>query len=569
MTKADRVLVVDDIASNRHILVTHLKKQGISNVLQAENGREALEYLRTSPVDLVLLDVMMPEVDGFEVLEKMKKDENLRNIPVIMITALDDMKSAVKCIEFGAEDYLLKPFNAVLLRARVNACLEKKHLRDVEREYLRLYDFATGLPNRDLFLNQLADELRRWYRHRSLFGVLLIRLGRYQTILDSLGQGAGDAFLAAQGSRLKNQLPASALLARLGHNEFAVILNDLEHAADGNTWAQKIHQHLEKPLKIIDHEISGSVYIGLAFSPTGYNNPEHMLRDAGLAANQVEKRGGFQIFDQAMHKAAMKRLNLENDLRLALAGNQLLLYYQPIVSLGTQKIIGFEALIRWRHPQKGLVFPDEFISLAEETGFIVPMGTWVLEEACRQAAKWDLMPGDRRRLTIGVNVSAQQFTDKHFVNTVENALAKAQLEGSSLKLELTETALIDNPDQVQHVLSEVQKLNIKTALDDFGTGYCSLSYLHLFPFDTLKIDQSFVREIDMQQKNREIVHSTITLAHTLGMDVIAEGVETENEAQALAGMGCEYAQGLLYNAPLPVEDAEKLLLSTVSSASSP
>lgn len=559
MIKDAKILVVDDIASNRHIVVTYLKKQGISNIFQAENGRKALEHIRSNPTDLLLLDVMMPEVDGFEVLEQMKKDQDLRDIPVIMITALNDMDSTVKCIKFGAEDYLLKPFNKVLLQARVFACLEKKHLRDVEREYLRMYDFDTGLPNRDSFLNRLAEELQRWRRHPSLFSVLLIRLGKYQTILDSLGPGAGNDFLVAQVNRLQNQLPANAILARLRQNEFGVIINDHDHIADGTTWAHKIHQNLEKPLTIMDHEISGSVQIGLAFSSTGYNKPEDILRDVGLAANQVGKKSGFQMSDQAMHKKALKRLELETELSLALAEQQLLLYYQPIISLTTEKIIGFEALTRWLHPTKGLMLPDEFIFLAEETGLIIPMGTWVLEEACRQAARWYSMLGNGYRMTIGVNVSAQQFIEKNFVDTVRNALAKVQLEGSRLKIELTETAIIDNPDQVKHTLGEVQKLNVKTALDDFGTGYCSLSYLHYYPFDTLKIDQIFIRDIDKRQKNREIVHSTITLAHKLGMDVIAEGIETEKEAQTLHNMGCEYGQGMLYNSPLPVEDAEKLL----------
>ena len=560
MIKDAKILVVDDIASNRHIVVTYLKKQGISNIFQAENGHEALEHIRSNPTDLLLLDVMMPEVDGFEVLEQMKKDQDLRNIPVIMITALNDMDSTIKCIKSGAEDYLLKPFNKVLLQARVFACLEKKYLRDVEREYLRMYDFATGLPNRDLFLNQLTEELRRWQRHHSLFSVLLIRLGKYQTILDSLGLGAGNDFLVAQVNRLHNQLPANAVLSRLRQNEFAVMINDHNNAAEGSAWAQKIHQNLEKPLTIMDHEISGSVYMGLAFSSTGYKKPEDILRDAGLAANQVGKKSGFQIFDQAMHKEAMKRLELETDLSLALAEQQLLLYYQPIISLGTKKIIGLEALIRWLHPVKGLIPPDKFIFLAEETGLIIPMGTWVLEEACRQAARWYSMLGNGHRVTVGVNVSAQQFIEKNFVDKVKNALAKVQLEGSRLKIELTETAIIDNPDQVKHTLEEVQKLNVTTALDDFGTGYCSLSYLHYYPFDTLKIDQIFVKDIDKRQKNREIVNSTITLAHKLGMDVVAEGIETENEAQTLHSMGCEYGQGMLYNLPLPAEDAEKLLL---------
>jgi diguanylate cyclase (GGDEF)-like protein len=445
MIRDAKVLVVDDIASNRFILVSHLKKQGFSNILQAENGREALDLLQKDAIDMVLLDVMMPEVNGFEVLEKMKANEKLRDIPVIMITALDDMDSTVKCIESGAEDYLLKPFNAVLLQARVNACLEKKHLRDVEREYLRWYDSATGFPNRDLFLNRLSDELRHWQRHPSLFSVLLIRLSRFQMILDGLGQKAGDAFLVAQGKRLIQLLPAGTLLARLGNNDFALLLNDLDHAADGNTWAQTIHQNLSEPLRIRDHEMSGGIEIGLAFSSTGYMNPEDMLRDAGLAANQAGQKGGFQIFDEAMHKEAIKRIELESELKVALEKQQLLLYYQPIVILAAGRIIGFEALIRWDHPQKGLVPPDKFIPIAEETGLIISIGAWVLEEACGQAAEWSALLSREHPLTISVNVSAHQFIEKNFLAAVKSSLDKSRLESSRLKLELTETALIDNP----------------------------------------------------------------------------------------------------------------------------
>ncbi len=559
MTADNKVLVVDDIASNRFILVSHLKKQGISNITEAENGQQALEQLKTDKFDLVLLDVMMPEVDGYEVLEQMKEDKNLRNIPVIMITALDDMDSTVKCIESGAADYLLKPFNPVLFRARVGACLEKKHLRDVEREYLRLYDFTTGLPNRHFFLKQLGDELRRWQRLPSLFCVLLVRLGKHRMILDSLGREAGDTFLVAQGKRLEELLRSGTLLARVADNEFAVFMNDIDSAAASTALAQRIHRKLEKPLNILEHEISDNVNIGLAFSLTGYDSPEDMLRDAGLAANKVVQKGGYQIFDNAMHEEAMKRLDLESDLKLAISERQLRLFYQPIIAFASGKIVGFEALIRWKHPTKGIISPMEFIPLAEETGLIIPIGIWVMEEACRQVAEWDNLLPDKNRINIGVNVSAHQFTEVDFMDTVRNALDKAQLDGSGLKLELTETALIDNPDRVEHILTEVKKLNIKTALDDYGTGYCSLSYLHRFPFGTLKIDQSFVRNIEKKHKNHEIVHSTIALAHKLGMDVIAEGIETKKEAKALCNMDCDFGQGMLFQPPLPVEDAAKLL----------
>jgi EAL domain-containing protein (putative c-di-GMP-specific phosphodiesterase class I) len=260
-----------------------------------------------------------------------------------------------------------------------------------------------------------------------------------------------------------------------------------------------------------------------------------------------------------MHKKAVERLDLETELKKAIEEKQFVLFYQPIAMLTMGEIVGFEALIRWRHPDKGMVPPDDFIPLSEETGLVVPIGSWVLEEACRQAAEWNNLLGNERRIIIGVNVSAQQLREENFLDTLNNALVKAQLEGTSLKLELTETALIDNPDQVYHILSEVRKLDIKTAIDDFGTGYSSLSYLHRFPINTVKIDQSFIKHIEVQSKNYKIVQSTIELAHKLGMDVIAEGIENDKVADFLREMHCEYGQGWFFHHPLPAEDATKLL----------
>jgi len=554
-----KILIVDDYKNNRLILDTHLKSLGFSDILQAENGQVAFDMLNDNEFDLVLLDIMMPEVDGYEVLEQMKSDKNLHHIPVIMITAVDDLDSTVKCIELGAEDYLLKPFKKVLLQARINACLQRKHLQDIEREYLRFNDFITGLPNRDFFLKHLRDELLSSKRHQSLFSILLVRLNNYAKLLDGLGQRAGDEFIVAQGKRLEQLLPDRSLLARLEHNEFALILNDIDHAADGSALAQQIQIKLEEPLKIRERDISGGVSIGLTFSSAGYDRSEDMLRDAGLAAGRAVERDGYQIFDELMHKKAVKRLDLETELKKAIEEKQFVLFYQPIAMLTMGEIVGFEALIRWRHPDKGMVPPDDFIPLSEETGLVVPIGSWVLEEACRQAAEWNNLLGNERRIIVSVNVAAQQLREENFLDTLNNALVKAQLEGTSLKLELTETALIDNPDQVYHMLSEVRKLDIKTAIDDFGTGYSSLSYLHRFPINTIKIDQSFIKHIEVQSKNYKIVQSTIELAHKLGMDVIAEGIENDKVADFLREMHCEYGQGWFFHHPVPAEDATKLL----------
>ena len=260
-----------------------------------------------------------------------------------------------------------------------------------------------------------------------------------------------------------------------------------------------------------------------------------------------------------MHKAAMHRLTLEPELKRAIDDKQLVLYYQPIVDFKSAKISGFEGLVRWIHPEKGLVPPDVFISLAEETGQILQIGKWVLEEACRQAAIWESWDGRFEDLAIGVNVSAQQFSRPEFIATIGGALESAQCRCSSIKLELTETAVIDNTRLVGEVVKQLQQLEIKTALDDFGTGYCSLSYLHSFPFDTLKVDQSFVRNIEQEPRNREIVQSTIMLAHKLGMEVIAEGVETQAEVDVLAAMNCDYGQGHFFSRAVPEKEASRLL----------
>ena len=555
-----RVLVVDDIVSNRRILLRQLEKLGGIRILEAADGNEALEILYKRPVDLVLLDVMMPGIDGYEVLRFIRKDDGLRHLPVIMITALDDMDSAVRCIEAGAEDYILKPFNSVLLRARIIACLEKKRLLDIEREYLRRYDPVTGLPNQALFLSRLSEELNRRHHVPNLFGMLLVRLDRHRMILDSLGQHAADHFAFTMAGRLIDALPGQTMIARLGPNEFVVLLTDLTHAAEATATARQIHAQLGETIPLNGHKVSGKVHVGVAMSTGGYQRPEDMLRDAGLAANSAGLGQGYQVFDEQMHHQAMERLTLEPELDRAIRRKELVLYYQPMVEMGTQRIAGFEALVRWQHPDRGILLPDAFIPLAEETGMIVALGDYIVKEACRQAAVWNqhLEPG--RKAFVGINVSARQFAEPLFAQTVARAAESAGLDPHHLKLELTETAVIDNIARVEKILEALRRMSVGVVMDDFGTGYCSLTYLHRLPFCGLKIDHSFVKEIHTRFKNREIVHSSIMLAHRLGIEVVAEGIESVREAQTLKQMGCEYGQGVLFGGPLNGGEAGRWLL---------
>ncbi|MFW6296932.1 MAG: EAL domain-containing protein [Desulfosalsimonas sp.] len=554
------ILVVEDVKSSRVALVKMLSKLGFLHIYEAGTGKKALERLKNTKIDLVLLDVMMPEMDGHEVLKIMKADVNLRQIPVIMVTAVDDMGSAVTCIERGAEDYLTKPFNPVMLRARIFASLEKKRLQDIEKEYLNMYDSATGLPNQRYFLQRLTEQIHRSERLPSLFVVLCVQMGKYNMIFESLGRRAANEYLETRAQQLRSILPDDALLARTGEQTFAVLLFDLPSAAKGNAAAIGIYETLCSSVNLAGHEITGRVNVGVVYNNPPYKSAEVMFRDSGLAASRAGLRGGFKIFDDTLHQEAMRRLELEPDLRRALNKSQFLIYYQPIVHMGNGDIAGYEALVRWMHPEKGMIMPDGFINIAEDTGLIIPLGNWVLYEVCHQAALWGKKTNKKNNFTISVNVSAHQFADLNFLSVLQNALEKTGASSENIKMELTETALIENAPRLAEILNELAQINVRTSLDDFGKGYCSLNYLNRFPFDTLKIDRSLIRGISTAPRNQAIVGSTIELAHRLGMSVVAEGLEELQEVETLQKMGCEYGQGWFYSEPLPEKQAGKLLL---------
>lgn len=568
MTEASfRILVVDDSEDNRFTLMQRLQRLGYGDVAAAENGRQALERLRSDQFDLVLLDVMMPVMDGYRVLEEIKRDERLRHMPVVMISAIEDVESVARCIELGAEDYLSKPFDPTLLRARVGACVERKRLRDVERAYSRLHDPLTGLPNRSHFVDRLERALRRYQRHRDLFAVVRVNLDRFHAIIESLGRQAGDELLLTQSRRIADCLPPDDIAARLDGPEFVVLLSDLRHASDAITFTKLLQRRLAEPLSIREHEITMAAVIGIAFGKTDYDCAEDLLRDADIAADRAKsadraKAGGdsgFKLFDSDMHARALKRLSLESELRKAVERDELRLVYQPIVSLKTRRISGFEALMRWHHPERGVISPAEFIPLAEETGLIVPMGAWAIEEACGQAATWQRQVGDAGRLTISVNVSSRQFAMQTLPEHVERVLARSGLSSAQLKIEITESLLMDDPDRAETTMQMLKDIGVRCVIDDFGTGYSSLSYLQRFPFDTLKIDRTFVAGMAGSRSTQEIVRLVIMLAHGLGMEVVAEGIETVEQATLLAGHGAKYGQGFLFARPMDADAAAAML----------
>ena len=406
-------------------------------------------------------------------------------------------------------------------------------------------------------MDRLERSLHRWQRHpRDLFAVLCLDLDRFKLINDSLGHQFGDDLIVAVALRLSDFLGPEHTVARLGGDEFAILLEDLEHPGDAVRIAERIDEVLRTPVQLQDRELFITGSIGVALSARRYERAEDLLRDAEIAMYRAKALGGgrHEIFDSAMHQRAVAMLQLESDLRRAVHREEFYLQYQPIISFETGATTGFEALLRWQHPEQGVVAPGQFIPIAEETGLIVPIGRWVLREACRQMKGWQERFPALGRMTMAVNLSSQQFARTDLAEEVAAILAETGLDGRSLRLELTESILMEKAEQTIRMLSRMKALDIQLSVDDFGTGYSSLSYLHRFPLDTVKIDRSFVGAMVRDRDNREIVRTIITLAHALGMDVVAEGVETAEQATQLKELRCEYAQGRYFSAPLDEQD---------------
>jgi diguanylate cyclase (GGDEF)-like protein/PAS domain S-box-containing protein len=435
----------------------------------------------------------------------------------------------------------------------------------------KVSDPLTGLPNRLLFLERLEWTIKKSKRDKDyMFAVFFLDLDRFKLINDSLGHGIGDQFLVSIAQKLEACLRSTDavaryekedVLARLGGDEFTVLLDGIKHVRDATLVAERLQKQLSLPLTVGGHEVFTSASIGIAVSATGYEHAEEILRDADTAMYRAKMLGKsrFELFDPAMREHAIARMTLETDLRKALERSEFLLYYQPIVSLDDGALIGFEALARWQHPERGLVPPSEFIPVAEETGMILTIGNWVLTEACCQIKAWQSEFPQNPPLMVSVNLSGKQFTQLDFIKGVSQTLRESGLDGHCLKLEITESLLMENVEVITAMLMQIKALGVRLGIDDFGTGYSSLSYLHRFPFDTLKVDRSFVSLVGPQGQNSEIVKTIVTLAHNLSFEVIAEGVETAEQVFQLRAFGCELGQGYFFSRPVSAAKASDLL----------
>ena len=609
------IMIVDDEPINCKIARKYLSQAGYSHFLVETDATRALEAIRDNRPDLVVLDIMMPNVSGLEILEAVRADEDIAYIPVLILTASTDAQTKHQALELGATDFLTKPIDsndllprvrnalilkafhdhllsyaAILKRYAEEKTIELQHAnerlegsnqaletelterRNAEKRlrHQALHDALTDLPNRALLMERMERCIARFKRQSDhFFAILFLDFDDFKVVNDSLGHRLGDQLLVEAARRLTRCLraldtasrPQDETTARLGGDEFVVLLDGMKSLLDAVVVAERIRDVLSEPFELEGREVTVRVSIGVASSESNYDDPEAMLRDADTALYEAKNssRGDYVVFNEEMRRRVLSRMELDTDLRNALPRRQLYLQYQPIVSLDTGRITAFEALLRWEHPARGLISPADFISLAEEKGLIIPIGQWVLKEACREVKSWREQFPNYADLSVSVNVSPRQLVRNDLVGQVRTVLEETGLDPRALKLEITEHAMIENGEATELRLNELREAGVGVYLDDFGTGYSSLSYLHSLPVDGIKLDRSFVNGIALDGKHATTIQAVVTLSMNRGFQVIAEGVETLDQIAQLQALECSFAQGYYFAKPLPTDEAAAVL----------
>ncbi len=571
------ILVVDDEPDNFDVIETLLSAQDYQ-LHYAASGASAIASLDTFEPDLILLDVMMPGMDGIEVCQRIKAMPQWESVPIIVVTALTTKKDLAQCLTAGADDFISKPVNSLELTARVRSMLRIRQQyqqlatfnarleatvqqRTAELQAMIFEDGLTALPSRTFLLQKLAELLQSG---ESSFAVVCLDCDQFKLVNGSFGHVIGNQLLIAIAERLRQHLRPGDVLARMGEDEFCFLLHQIEDAVALEPFIQTILRSFNAPFSLVNCEIFMTACIGISLSNDAAGQSEELLQDADTAMYQAKLRGkgSYQIFDRQMHLAMFNRLILENDLQRALEQQEFVLYYQPIVHLQTQKLAGFEALLRWQHPERGMVSPGEFIPCMETTGLIVPVGMLVLKQACQQLRSWQQQGWTE--ITMSVNLSVRQFACPTLLADIDRVLSETAINPGYLKLEITESAIMDNAEMAIALTKELRSRQIQISIDDFGTGYCSLGYLHHFPVDTLKIDRCFVNQIQTGNRNYQVVNTIIALSNQLELAVIAEGIETTQQLEWLQQLGCQFGQGYLFSKPLPAAEIESIYLTKSS-----
>lgn len=569
------ILAVDDDEAIRMLMEAALGGYGF-RVQVVENGREAVDAFEKLNPHAILMDVNMPEMDGFTACKTIRSLPNGEHVPVLMMTGLEDVESIDRAFVAGATDFVSKPINWAVLKYRIKYMLRASTafndviLQQKQIQELAYYDHLTGLANRTMFRENLIREVENCGK-KELLAVLFMDLDRFKLVNDSLGHKAGDTLLRQVAERIKTSIRRTdglgwlkenakqVMVSRQGGDEFTVLLPNLKAPDNAGLVAKRINEKLSRVFYIDDHEVFISSSIGISLFPLDGNDAESLIANADLAMYHAKAIGGsrFQFFEQALNIQAKKRLEFENDLRKAVIGDKITLFYQPQVSLLDGRIVGAEALSRWHNPRMGNVSPAEFIPAIEEMGLVVPFTDWVIREAGRRLLEW--YDQGIEAIRIAVNISSKHFVEQEIPDKIIKMLNAHNLPSSCLEVELTESVMAAQGSQTLDILNRLKEIGLTISVDDFGTGYSSLSYLKTFPVDVVKIDRFFIKDILTGKKDESIVKAMISMAHSMDMKVVAEGIETRKQLALLHRMGCDYGQGFLFSPAVPRDEFSGML----------
>ena len=551
--EAPSILLVEDNPGDVRLVEELLRAAWVvpGSINHVSSVEDAIGRVAEDVPACILLDLSLPDAHGLGTLERVRDAHP--SVPIVVLTGTDDEAQAVQAVQEGAQDYLIKgQVDGHLLGRAIRYAIERKSA-EVQLSHQALHDPLTGLANRALLMERLVQALARTERRPSSVAVLFLDIDCFKTINDNFGHEVGDSVLACIGDRLRKALRPEDMASRFGGDEFVVLCEDLEDDRHVVTIAERIGKSISEPISLVAGEVVVTTSIGIAAARGIGDRPEVLLRDADAAVYRAKERGRdrFEFFDQRMRARLLRRSRRESELRHAIDAGELRLYYQPLVVVDDLRVGRVEALVRWEHPRLGLLLPREFIPVAEETGFIVDLGSWVLREACCQTVRWEHASPDQRSISIAVNVSPLQLDHPDFEDTVWQVLEETGVEPKNLWFEITETAFMDPARPVLEMLGRLRERGIHLAIDDFGTGFSSLSHLRQFRIDELKVDQTFVQGLERDAEDSSIVAAVVNLAHNLGLSAVAEGVETAEQSRRVQLVGCDLAQGFYFAAPEP------------------
>jgi diguanylate cyclase len=561
------IMMVDDEPIMIEVVRTFLNDVGFTEFLGITDPTQALFAIQTNRPDVLLLDLMMPGIDGFSLLKQIRADSQLKLLPVVVLTSASDAQTKLRVLELGATDFLEKPVDPSELALRVRNTLAFKAYSD----RLAYFDSLTGLPNRSFFLNHLSMTVRRSARKNAGFAVMQINIDRFKQLNESLGHRTADAVLVAISQRLSAcirgtdsigrlaEFSSGNTLSRVGGDEFTALLPEIKDSSHAAVVAKRVINAIARPFHIEGRELFISASIGISIYPADGSDAETILKHAEAALRESKRTGTntIRFYSSSLNRESIEKLTLENQLHRAIERNEFRLFYQPKVDLRTLQIVGCEALIRWQHPERGLLSPNIFIPLAEQSHLIVDIGAWVIDQASSQIALWRSM--GLRDMKVSVNVCSPHVMDGRLLKDLRSAIAKHAISPKSLMVELTESIFLGNVDEVNQALNNVAALGVDLSLDDFGTGFSSLAYLKRLPLKELKIDRSFVKGLPGDKDSAAIVSAVLALAHSLNLQVTAEGVELESQLQFLQKLGCNQFQGFLRSKPVPANEFVQLL----------